>query len=363
VKPPPPLVTTKGEPAHRRVSDGLRSQILSGAFLGGAQLPAIDDLAANWQTSRFTIQTALKVLVKEGWIYRRHGAGTYLADPKSRFLRAGIYHGVEIGSNDQPAFGRNLHFSLLKKFEELKKGTEVFIDSRRESDQTKVLPQLAEAIQQQRIQCLVAPTLNPVNAISLARLTLPNAFTANAFSRHWADFDLSSLLRQSLEALAEQGCRSVGLMSHVFTSDFYLKEFYATFKQVVSERALHTQPSWLRAPNQTVSDLERYGYEAFKRFWKLKEKPEGLVVYPDTVAKGVVLAILEIGAAQVAKRVKLVFHRNSHVPILCPLPVTWAVSNEDKLAEALVELILKQFNGEAVSRVLLPYSMEKQSGY
>jgi DNA-binding LacI/PurR family transcriptional regulator len=352
----------KGELAHRRISDGLRSQILSGAFSAGSQLPPIDDLAANWKTSRFTIQTALKVLVKEGWIHRRHGAGTYIADPKSRFLRAGIYHGVEIGSNDHPAFGRNLHFSLLKQFEKLNKGTEIFIDSRRESEQTKVLPQLAEAIQQQRIQCLVAPTLNAVNASSLAQLALPSAFTANAFSRHWADFDQNSLLRRSLEVLAEQGCRSVGLMSHVLISDFYLKGLYATFKQVAREKALHTQALWLRAPNQPVPDLERYGYEGFKRFWKLKEKPEGLVVYPDTVAKGVILAILEIGAAHVAKRLKLVFHRNSHIPILCPLPITWAVSNEDKLAEALVELILKQFNGEAVSRVFVPYSMEKQSG-
>ena len=54
------------------------------------------------------------------------------------------------------------------------KDTQVFIDSRPDGKQAKILPALADAIRQQRIQCLIAPALKGENIGFLARLPHPH---------------------------------------------------------------------------------------------------------------------------------------------------------------------------------------------
>jgi DNA-binding LacI/PurR family transcriptional regulator len=80
-----------------------------------------------------------------------------------------------------------------------------------------------------------------------------------------------------------------------------------------------------------------------------------LVVFPDTTARGVITAALEVGIRVVPRKMKFVFHRNVHVRVLCPFPVTWAVSDEDEGARELISLIQKQFKGEEISPLIIPY--------
>ena len=58
------------------------------------------------------------------------------------------------------------------------------------------------------------------------------------------------------------------------------------------------------------------------------------------------------------KNQKLVYSSittNAHLPYLCPFPVTWAISDEDKLADALINLIQKQFEGTPIEPSHLDY--------
>ena len=118
--------------------------------------------------------------------------------------------------------------------------------------------------------------------------------------------------------------------------------------------------SWVTEPKEfvTVPQIERRGYEDFTRLWKSAEKPDGIIVYPDTMVRGVITAALEQGIESVTRQLKFLFHRNAHLDILCPLPVVWAISDEDALAAELVVQIVKQFEGKRTSSVLLPYTFE-----
>ena len=352
------LVTKGQQPAHRRIFEGLRSQILTGKFVPGTQLPGTRELAVTWQTSIFTIHTALQALAKEGWIDRRPNAGTYIADPRNRFLCVGVYHGGDITLDTNTAFSRNLHFSLLNQLDQLGKKTQVFIDSRPEHTQDKILPDLAEAIQQRRIQCVIAPSVNRFDERYLARLPLPTAFLANLFSPNRVEFDLKNFFQGSVQRLAAEGCRSVGLMSNLDLpkdeKDFN-NNFYRCFRQALAEAGLVTREEWLRYPAIYTNDFEAYGYHEFKDFWNLRTKPDGLIVYPDSAARGVITAVLEIGIRVVPPEIKFVFHRNAQARLLCPIPVTWAISDENEVAQSMIELIQRQFNGEKNSPILLPY--------
>src|SRR3954447_15565216 len=51
-------------------------------FEPGVPLPTERELAAALATSRTTVRQALTELVTEGRLVRRHGSGTYVAEPK-----------------------------------------------------------------------------------------------------------------------------------------------------------------------------------------------------------------------------------------------------------------------------------------
>src|SRR5882757_2716747 len=93
VKPFADLAARRRQPDYKRIFVGLRAQIVGGKLQPGTQLPSTRDLAKTWQSNFLTVHTALSALTREGWLDRRHGSGTYIADPRFRLSCAGIYHG------------------------------------------------------------------------------------------------------------------------------------------------------------------------------------------------------------------------------------------------------------------------------
>jgi DNA-binding LacI/PurR family transcriptional regulator len=354
-------LTSPPRQAHyRRIADGIRGQIIDGTWIPGAQLPATDKLADTWNASYGTVHTALQSLAKEGWIERLDGSGTFVAEFKNRFVCAGIYHGTDIFAAEESAFVRALHTSLVKQLGALDKTTQVFVDSRPEHEQSELLPALTDAIRLRRIQCLVAPTLNSFDAPSLARLRLPSAFTMNPSSTNQVINDMKSMLREAVRRLASQGCRSAGLISHIVHGSLTepAANFYTLFEQAVREHGLATRDEWIRRPEGTIGDFERYGYREFKALWNQPDRPEGVVVYPDLVARGVISAVLELGVREIPAQMKFVFHRNDFSHPLCPFAATWAVSDVERVAAELIKLIQRQFEGEKTTPVFLDHTFE-----
>jgi DNA-binding LacI/PurR family transcriptional regulator len=134
--------------------------------------------------------------------------------------------------------------------------------------------------------------------------------------------------------------------------------FYESFQQVMREEGLATRPDWISDVSEPKADQEAYGYLQFQKLWKQRKHPDGLIAFPDTTARGVITAVLKLGIETVSSQMKFVFHRNVHMNLLCPFPVTWGISDEDVLAKKLIQIIEKQFRGEKVSPILLPYEMK-----
>lgn len=331
------------QPAYRKIATDLRAKILSGEFKPGSQLPSTEELTVICQTSYFTIHTALMTLVKEGWVERLHGSGTYVAEPKNRFVCAGIYYGENIWANEESAFYRSVHYALQKKLASLKKEVMIFIDSRITSKQNKLPADLSEALQNRKIQCLIAPLVNDVDLLALKALSLPTAFITTAKCPNRVDSDVCAFLTQSIKDLASQGCRSVGLISHCNPDEKPL--IYKHFTDAAAAAGLATHPNWTRKPTHAVRKLAKFGYIEFKRLWNCTQKPDGIIIYPDTVVRGAIIAILEAGV-RVPEQIKLVFHSNAHTNLLCPFPATWGITDEEVVADRLIELIEKQFKGE-----------------
>lgn len=60
------------------VRDGLRRAVITGSYPPGSKLPNEDALGVRFTVSRATIREAVRGLVEEGYLSRRHGSGTYV---------------------------------------------------------------------------------------------------------------------------------------------------------------------------------------------------------------------------------------------------------------------------------------------
>jgi GntR family transcriptional regulator/MocR family aminotransferase len=68
-----------GQPAHARISERIRTAIASGALAPNARLPSSRTLARDLGVARNTVDWALGQLVADGYVVRRHGAGSFVA--------------------------------------------------------------------------------------------------------------------------------------------------------------------------------------------------------------------------------------------------------------------------------------------
>jgi len=66
-------------PLYLRIQEMLRTQIATGRFASGQQLPSETELAESFETTRTTVRQALAQLTFEGLITRRIGLGTFVA--------------------------------------------------------------------------------------------------------------------------------------------------------------------------------------------------------------------------------------------------------------------------------------------
>lgn len=74
------LTGQSGLPKYMLLRNALVHEISEGRWAPGARLPAEDVLARMASLSLGTVQRSLRMLVEEGRLVRRHGAGTFVAD-------------------------------------------------------------------------------------------------------------------------------------------------------------------------------------------------------------------------------------------------------------------------------------------
>ena len=76
-----------GVPIYRQIVNQVKYQIASGRLDAGEELPPIRTLAGQLLVTPNTIVKAYGELESEGIVYKRRGAGTYVADFKSPLAR------------------------------------------------------------------------------------------------------------------------------------------------------------------------------------------------------------------------------------------------------------------------------------
>ena len=183
--------------------------------------------------------------------------------------------------------------------------------------------------------------------------------------------DIEHFVELSLRSLVEQGCHSVGLIapfSPVKTvnpdgTHHVLMGLFEHFTNRTRDLGLEMRNEWVRVPrdeeNSPRQSQERFGHEEFLKLWSQGRRPEGLIVYPDTTVRSVILAMRE-KQVRVPEELKLIFHKNESIDLLCPMPATFVISSEREFARALIEQLRKQFQGERCEPITVPFRLGGQ---
>jgi GntR family transcriptional regulator len=91
-------------PLYHQIRAVLREQIHNGELKSGDQLPSEDELGRAFRVTRMTVRQAISGLVSEGLVYRRHGKGTFVGDPKvtRRFAKLTGFSEDVVARNHKP---------------------------------------------------------------------------------------------------------------------------------------------------------------------------------------------------------------------------------------------------------------------
>lgn len=129
----PTLERSNPLPLYYQLKEVLRQQIRSGHLEPHAAIPSEPELVASYHVSRATVRQALNELVHEGLLYRQHGKGTFVCEPRIQQTLS------ELASFSEELKRRGKRPGGLLIVSELTRGNEVVRDRLKLADEEQVL--------------------------------------------------------------------------------------------------------------------------------------------------------------------------------------------------------------------------------
>lgn len=83
-------------PAHERLSEQLKADIIEGRLAPGSQIPGEMELAEQHGVSRTTVRRALDTLTQEGLVNRHQGRGTFVSEGQINQVLGDLFSFTEI---------------------------------------------------------------------------------------------------------------------------------------------------------------------------------------------------------------------------------------------------------------------------
>jgi len=298
----------------------------------GDRLPSEVALSKELGVSAITLREALSVLAYRGFIERRHGSGTYVADPTANQWIA-IVTNLDLSHPNLSYFHRRVAYHLRALLAD--SGLKVRIYSGaaegRPSSMTKKADLPAAISADLKLGLVRGIVYLPCSGWELFRdAGIPVVGTSPALS-YSVSLRRGDFLPSAMRSLAEQKCRKIGLLGweHSFSSQAWEVE--------LSRYSLSSQPEWFRNDLDYVRSSGA-GWHAFHSLWQSrKEKPDGVIIDDDILFREVSLAILS-ERIHVPKDLKVFAHYNKGSRIILPFPCTIFEVDTDMHARELAEL-------------------------
>jgi len=348
----------------RQVRDHVRNLIVTGALAHGAKLPSTAALAEDWGIRAPTVQDALAELVQAGLLERQPGRGTFVCSERPALTAMAVYEHADRIANPESNIHRVILAELQRQLSAEGIRVQLIVDPRSGSGLAEPWAPLMELSDVHRVGATIAASTYAELLPWLSRLPRLAAFVDDPRIAGRVTQDFDQMADICLDGLVDAGCHSVGLIcalphtAHLPDGRFNPQaEFYDHFLAATQDRGLKIANDWihLAPPTVVAGQFAQAGYDLFKSLWKKDQRPDGLVVYPDSFMPGVLMAMAELGV-RVPQDLRLAYHRNEQTPILSPHPATEAVLSEREIAAALIAQAKRVWKGEPCETVKVRFT-------
>lgn len=346
--------------AIERLADRLRAEVCAGVPTG-LKLDSLRKLAGRFGVSPITMWQALGLLVHEGTLRARHGAGYYVAE-RIRKQHVGVLLELDLSLPNVSRFWPRVVKAIRRGLRAQGYRSRFYAGEQVPSESGTAGPpcqDLIEDIEEDRLSGLIVVWGNRPGSEYMRRLERQAAPVVGNGAGYPArvQLDYIGLVSEATRRLLAEGRRRLAFMEWG-PSEPDPRERSALFNAFLRELALHgatLNERWVRSDLHPASDGA--GWEEFREIWLAdSEKPDGLIVADDVLCMGAAQAIQELGL-RVPGQLRVVAHGNKGSGIRYPFPVSVLECDPEEYAQAMVELMVRQLRHEPLERpgVMIPF--------
>ena len=330
------------EPLYQQLEKAIKSNITSGQWSQGFQLPTYRQLAENTGVSMITVQQAIDNLVAQNFLYRRQGQGTFVATQDSK-----------TGSNRIGLFLPNLRepfFSFLAQIiqtEAINDGYTISIFSY--DDGTNLITKAVEIMTEQHVDAFITTPSSNQDALNQVLAIRGRGVPVVIVDGHLDGEEISCIecdnrqgMAMILDHLIALGHRRIGFASgQCYT--FGLRSRMDAFSEVLTERGLELNPSYLQ-----ISHLDRDegGWDAAHKLLMLREPPTAIACSTDIVAAGVLRAAKSMNI-KVPQELSIVGYDDMYLATHLEVPLTTIKQPVEKIARMAVKKLISYIGNSA----------------
>ena len=345
----------RSEPLYRQIYKHIKRSIEVNELPTGARIRPSSELAKQFGAGLCTIQYALSALEKEGLIERKQRIGSFVKGQGVRLSDVGIFFGRDFWKMEGMEIYRILCGELQRLLEEERIGYHIFIDPALDGNEPRLhFPAgMLRMARSRQIQAVICPLSTLTATSAREELGLPMV-NLNSDEPGGCNYDFHSMTALAARHLKEQGCSTIGLISSSFTTP----DAYRQFHDAIRKEGLRTEARWIARPGEYVKDsmLEEYGYRKFLEMASSVPLPDGLMVFPDIAARGVVMGVLAKGI-KVPGELKLVLHENKGVSLFKPFPAATIQADPCVAAKVALEQARAMVSGARPPSAILPLKL------
>ncbi len=286
----------------------------------GIKLPTMQEMCAQFDVARGTLESALRPLEQRGLLYRKHGSGIYVTD-RVRQKTVGVVFGGDIFSPGFSPFWSLLLQSVREQAGDRQLRPQAYLDISDGSGGLGGHSQLIEDLESKRVDglMLIAPQYEHDEAAELRAYGLPLVVFGGQGDGNWSvSLDWKPMLRRAGEDLAQAGCRHVGLLAppargavleeafrQAGADDVRIDDWsYETWANTISGAGTRENCAH-RVTAQMIADRDA------------NPLPEALISLGDTVTRGAITALLQAGLHP-GRDIRIVTAENKGSPVLEP---------------------------------------------
>ena len=352
-----------GMAVERQIAVHVRQLIGTDVLKPGVRVPPIRALAEAWDTNYFTVQSALRALVREGLLVQSPRLGTFVSEGRRALQRACLYHGEDLRFRGASEFFGRLHLMTYQMLATRGVRTVSYFDHRPAAERESAPEEIVALMKDRQVDAVIATTNHPT---WLGELDLPVASLQMGAERGGIVWDVRGFARLAVAAAVKAGARSVGLVwmrpPGATGNEPALNEVNVQSAMEAEAAAAGLEIVPLDEPARTggYRSIEETGFLWGESIAAMARRPAAVVVYPDTATRGVVSAFLKHGV-RVPEDVLLISHRNHEMPFFTPFPVTWLTVKIEDYAATLLKQIDVQIDGGRAERTRVDVSLEGES--